>query len=194
MCLKNRSPGSGFFILYPLTTGVYLYMEFKFEHLLPAGFSPASRVWVYQCTRSFTPAETTGITDRLGAFTNSWLSHGSPVKGAAVVLPEGFILLLADETATGVSGCSTDSSVRIIREIENTYQISLFDRQLLAFYINNEVARFPLAHLTTLLADNRVNEHTLYFNNMVQTLAELRTEWLAPAGKSWLAAKMTSPV
>jgi hypothetical protein len=35
---------------------------------------------------------------------------------------------MADETATGVSGCSTDSSVRLIKEIEKIFGVNMFDR------------------------------------------------------------------
>jgi hypothetical protein len=44
-----------------------------------------------------------------------------------------FIILMADEKATGVSGCSTDSSVRLIKDIEQRFGVNMFDRTTLAF-------------------------------------------------------------
>ncbi len=52
----------------------------------------------------------------------SWNSHGDPVKGYANLFFGQFIILMADETASMVSGCSTDSSVRLIKAIETEIQ------------------------------------------------------------------------
>ncbi|WP_204351865.1 hypothetical protein, partial [Klebsiella variicola] len=67
-------------------------------------------------------------------FVSNWISHGTPVKGYANLLFGQFIILMADETATGVSGCSTDSSVHLMKEIELRFKADLFNRQNLAFY------------------------------------------------------------
>ncbi len=45
---------------------------------------------------------------------------------------------MADETASGVSGCSTDSSVHLIKQIEQQTEIRLFDRLNLAFHIDGK--------------------------------------------------------
>ena len=66
------------------------------------------------------------------------------LKGFATLFFGRFIILMADETATGVSGCSTDSSVRLIKQIEQQYGVSLFDRQMLAFIIKDKMEITPL--------------------------------------------------
>ena len=84
-------------------------------------FIPDSKVWIYQSNRIFTLNEALEIEELLKEFTLQWKSHGTPVKGEAHLFFGQFIVLIADETATGVSGCSTDSSVRLIKEIEKKY-------------------------------------------------------------------------
>ncbi|MFX9089601.1 hypothetical protein ABTN55_21265, partial [Acinetobacter baumannii] len=76
--------------------------------------------------------------DMLHQFVADWKSHGTPVKGYANLLFGQFIILMADETATGVSGCSTDSSVHLMKEIESRFKVDLFNRQNLAFYIKEK--------------------------------------------------------
>lgn len=158
----------------------------------PGNFSPQSRVWIYQAMRPFTNEELQAATTAVSSFTESWLSHGEQVKGTGMVIPEGFIILIADIAVTGVSGCSTDSSVRIIKELDSRFNAGLFDRQLLAFLINDEVVRIPMQELSTVITAQQINNSTLYFNNMVQTLDELNTSWLIPAGQSWLAKKLNT--
>ena len=93
-------------------------MNLEYKYLLDGNFHPDSRVWVYQSSRIFTVSEALQIEEMMTQFIHNWHSHGVPVKGAAHLFFGQFAVLIADETATGVSGCSTDSSVRLIKEIE----------------------------------------------------------------------------
>ena len=106
-------------------------MNFNYRDLLPEEFDGSSRVWIYQSSRLFTIAESFRIEEMLGEFLRSWNSHGVPVKGYANLFFDQFIILMADERASMVSGCSTDSSVRLIHEMETLFNVQLFDRQLL---------------------------------------------------------------
>ena len=116
----------------------------EYKKLLPDNFHADSRVWIYQCERAFNEIETTQINELLHDFTANWTSHGAKVKGFGQIFFNQFVVLMADETASEVSGCSTDSSVRVIKNIEETYQVSLFNRQLLGFFINDKKELIPL--------------------------------------------------
>jgi hypothetical protein len=80
-------------------------------------------------------------------FVEGWKSHGAKVKGYATVLYGQFILIMADETATTVGGCSTDSSVHVIKAIEQMTGVQMFNRTLLAFFIKDKVQTVPQAQL-----------------------------------------------
>lgn len=170
-------------------------MNLDYKHLLNDNFHPDSRVWVYQCPRLFTISEAFDIEDLLKEFTTQWKSHGTPVKGEAHLFFGQFIVLLADETATGVSGCSTDSSVRLIKDIEQRFSVNMFDRTTLAFIIKDKsdsygIQLLPLAQLQYAVENGFINADTSYFNNLVQTKLELENKWIVPVKDSWLAAKI----
>jgi hypothetical protein len=162
-------------------------MNSSHTELLPADFAGNSRAWIYQSHRRFTPAEARQIEQLLKSFVLDWKSHGIPVKGWANLFYDQFIVLMADETASGVSGCSTDSSVHLIKQIEQLTSTRLFDRLNLAFFIDGEVKLVPMAQLPDVLGNGLVNEESLYFNNTAQTKVELETKWLIPLKDSWLA-------
>jgi len=164
-------------------------MKLEYKHLLPDDFDPQSRVWIYQASRLFTMSEALEIEDMLNDFAASWTSHGDKVKGSAHLLFGQFIILIADETASGVSGCSTDSSVRLIKEIESKTGVSLFDRQSLAFVIKDKVELLPMSQMNYAIENGFLNENTLYFNNIVASKAELESNWIIPAKDSWLGKK-----
>jgi hypothetical protein len=165
-------------------------MEFNYREFLPAEFDDSSRVWIYQSNRLFSPEEAFQIENLLKSFTANWNSHGTPVNGFAKLFFGYFIILIADERSTDVSGCSTDSSVHTIREIEKAFDVRLFDRQLLAFSLKGKVQLIPLVQLAPAMALNRIQPETLYFNNTVLTKKELENNWIIPVRDSWLASRL----
>jgi hypothetical protein len=164
-------------------------MNFNLSDHLPADFAPDSRVWIYQASQLFKISEALEMEPMLEAFVKSWNSHGIPVKGFAQLFFGRFIVLMADESATGVSGCSTDSSVRLIKSIEAKFGNDLFDRQMLAFMIKERVEMLPLSQLPYAIQNNFISPATLYFNNTVSTKEELEKNWIVPSRETWLKKK-----
>ena len=162
-----------------------------YRELIPADFAPDSRVWVYQSSRLFMMSEALHIEDLLNNFAANWQSHGAPVKGYGNLFYGQFVVLMADERATGVSGCSTDSSVRLIKQIEQLFNVNMFDRQMLTFQVKDKVQMLPLSQLQYAINNNFISPDTLYFNNLVQTKEELENKWLIPVKDSWLAKRVT---
>ena len=168
-------------------------MNLEYKSLLNEDFSPDSHVWIYQSNRLFTLSEALAVEDLLNDFTDKWLSHGTPVKGAGYLFFGQFIILMADEKATGVSGCSTDSSVRLIKDIEQRFGLNMFDRTTLAFLVKDKVQLLPLSQLQYAFDNRFIDSHTLYFNNLVQTKEELAAKWLIPVKDSWLGGRYLKP-
>ena len=166
-------------------------MNLEYKNLLDENFAADSRVWIYQSSRLFTLSEALAIEELLNDFTAKWLSHGEAVKGAGYLFFGQFIILMADEKATGVSGCSTDSSVRLIKDIEQRFGVNMFDRVTLAFAVKDKVQLLPLSQLQYAFDNRFIDSHTLYFNNLVQTKTELENNWLIPIKDSWLSKKIT---
>lgn len=166
-------------------------MNLEYKHLLDTKLHPSSKVWVYQSSRLFSLGEALDIEQSLEEFASKWLSHGTPVKGAGYLFFGQFIILLADETATGVSGCSTDSSVRLIKDIEQRFSVNMFDRTSIAFVIKDKIERLPLSQLSYALENEFITKETLYFNNLVQTKEELETNWIIPVNEGWLGKRIS---
>ena len=161
-------------------------MNLEYKYLLDGSFHADSRVWIYQCNRLFSIGEALEVEELLKEFMKRWNSHGVPVKGEAHLFFGQFIILIADETAMGVSGCSTDSSVRLIKDIDEKFGVNMFDRTTLAFVIKEKVQLLPMTQLQYAIDNGFINGDTLYFNNLVQSKEELETKWIIPVKESWL--------
>ncbi|HUR67564.1 MAG TPA: hypothetical protein VMZ03_14520 [Chitinophagaceae bacterium] len=171
-------------------------MNLEYKYLLEGNFHPGSRVWIYQASRLFNLSEALEIEEMLKTFTEDWKSHGTPVKGAGYLFFGQFIVLMADERATGVSGCSTDSSVRLIKDIEQQFSVHMFDRTTLAFIVKDKPDSYrtellPLSQLQYAIDNNFIDADTLYFNNLVETKEELENNWMVPVKDSWLAKRIS---
>jgi hypothetical protein len=165
-------------------------MNLNFQHLINPELAEQARVWIYQSNRIFSVSEALQLEPRMEQFTSEWTSHGAHVKAVAHLFFGQFIVLIADETQATVSGCSTDSSVRFIQSLEIEFGVQLMDRTTLAFLIKDKIQLLPLSQLPYAIEHGYIGPGTLYFNNLVSNLSELKNEWIIPVGRSWLAKRM----
>ena len=168
----------------------FCIMNFEYRHLLPEGFSPKSRVWVYQSSRLLSLAEALEMEKEITDFTDQWLAHGASVKAYGNLFFGQFVILMADETHTSVSGCSTDSSVRFIKNLGEKYGIDFFDRNNLAFVVKDKIQMLPLNQLGYAFDNGFINGDTLYFNNLILNKQQLEEDWMLPIKHSWLAKRL----
>ncbi len=148
-------------------------------------FSPQSRVWIYQSNRQFSEKETQEIQQKLDAFTAQWAAHGHQLKAKAEIRYGFFIILIVDQDSASATGCSIDSSVRLIKEIENAYGVDLFDRFNMAYKLDDQVYVNTKEDFETLISIKKIGPQTIVFNNLVQNLAELEEKWEVPLENSW---------
>jgi hypothetical protein len=146
----------------------------------------SARIWIYQAGRKFTLEEKNTISDTLRAFTHSWVAHGNPLKTSFTILYDQFIVLAADENFNEASGCSIDSSVRVIRQLDEQFSLSLFDRTKIGFLKGEQVEMIPLNELSRAIAEGRWKDNSMFFNNVIGTKGQLKNGWIIPANETWL--------
>jgi hypothetical protein len=141
-------------------------------------------VWIYQSDKTLSPDYEKIIENTLRSFTEQWTVHGAPMDTSFKIEKSHFLILAANDQA---SGCSIDSSVRVIRELGDKLGVDFFNRNQIAFWIDNQVKLIPLPHLKTAYAEKVWDAKTPYFNNLINTVDELNKGWLVPAEKTWLS-------
>ena len=146
---------------------------------------PDSKVWVYQADRELNPYELLSVRQQLDSFIKSWASHGKDVKAHGEIIYNRFIILFADETQAGVSGCSIDSSVHFIQGLEKQFDINFFNRMLIAYKVENELKVSPYQEFEDLCKNGTIDSNTIVFNNLVNNKREFESNWEIPASQSW---------
>ncbi|MBK9460248.1 MAG: ABC transporter ATPase [Sphingobacteriales bacterium] len=149
-------------------------------------FSPQSKVWIYQSNRFFTTNEVENINCELADFTQQWTAHNQQLNANGQVYYALFIVLIVDETQANASGCSIDKSVRFIKDIEQRYGVSLFDRFQIA-YLNNQhqVKITDREGFINLFNEGKIDDFTNVFNNVLQTKQDFDQNWIVPVENSW---------
>lgn len=145
----------------------------------------SARVWIYQSDRPFTDDEVSVIRSQVNSFINEWTAHSQQLAAAGDVLFERFIVLAVDERQAGASGCSIDKSVHFIKGVESQFNVALFDRMNFAFLQDDEVAVLPSSDFTQLYASQGLHEDTLVFDNLIQTIGDMKRGWIKPLKLSW---------
>ncbi len=153
---------------------------------LPENFSPQSKVWVYQSSRLLTISEALDIEKQLIDFIANWKSHGAPVTGYANLFFGQFFVIMADDTNDRICGRSINQSVVLMKEIAEKYQIDLFNRLTLGFWIKEKVELLPMSQLSYAIKNEFITRQTPFFNNAVANKADLENNWIKSAGDTWL--------
>lgn len=148
---------------------------------------PQARIWIYQASRPLTAAEQAEIKPLLEQFATDWSSHGTNLQASAELMHDRFLVLANNENATAASGCSIDKSVNFVRELEQRFQVSFFDRTQLAFLKEGEVELVPMSELKNKVVAGDISKDTLYFDTLVTNYGELQAAWPRPAQQSWLS-------
>jgi len=144
-----------------------------------------TRVWIYQAKQAFKAEDIATIQQHLNQFATSWVSHNNQLKSFATLYHNQFIVLMVDESQAGASGCSIDTSVRFIKQLEQHYGIDLFDRMTFTYKEGDAVKTANRTAFAELYKTGAINDETLVFDNLVKTKEEFEAQWLKPLGKSW---------
>jgi len=159
----------------------------KKEFELPSELSSEARVWIYQASRELNSSEVDKMTRELDTFVRDWAAHGKNLQADFRIFFNRFICLFVDETAHGASGCSIDSSVHFIQNLERKYGLQLMQRTQLAYMADDQIRTSEMNEFSKLAESGKITSSTLVFNNLVKTKGEMEKAWIIPAGTSWHA-------
>lgn len=146
------------------------------------------RVIIYPASRPFTTREAKVITEKLFDFLATWAAHGKPLSSSFKIEKKQFIVVCVDEEKEMASGCSIDSLGKIMREIDEEYQLGLFDRMKASFIENGEVKTLKLIDFKTKIRNGELSKNIHVFDFSKNTYLDFLSHFLLPFDKSWAAS------
>ena len=143
------------------------------------------RVIIYPASRSFTPKESKVITEKLYDFLATWAAHGKPLSSSFKIEKNQFIVICVDEEKEVASGCSIDSLGGVMREIDNEFQLGLFDRMKATFVENGEVKTLKLQDFRNGLKNGEIPTNIEVFDFSKNSYIDFLSDFLLPLKRSW---------
>jgi hypothetical protein len=154
-----------------------------------------ARLWVFPAAHALTPETARRVGQEVERFLDGWAAHGRPVQGAYELRHDRFLLVAADERATGVSGCSIDTLFRRLASLEQELGDTLTDMALV-WYRDREgrIGSLSRAEFRRLAAAGEAGADTPVFDPTVASVGALRAgRFELPAAESWHARLLSAP-
>jgi hypothetical protein len=156
--------------------------------------SDSARIWIYQSDRKFTGDETLKIEHEGKNFIETWTAHNNKLLASFDVLNDLFIIIAVDESVNDASGCSIDKSIHFLQDIEHEFGVHLFDRMQVAYTTDSGIHTCLLNELHARFRKGEIDEYTLVYNNLVQTKADMKKNFMVPYRESWHYKMVENPV
>jgi len=152
------------------------------------GLPDEARVWVYGFDRAPDADTRERMSDVLDHFVKTWVSHDVPVAGAYAIVEDRF-LVMAGHCTDGISGCSTDSSVRVVKAIRDHFGVDALDRSLVFFRdADGHVTSLSRVDFQRKVEAGVLGAGTVVFDTTIQHLSDLRAgRFETTFEKSWHA-------
>ncbi len=146
-----------------------------------------ARLWTFAASRRLTEHEDVRLLAATEAFLAGWAAHQTPLATAHEWRFNQFLFIAVDETAAGASGCSIDTLVSFVRELERQLEVRFTDHG--SVWFRDQAGAIQCAtreEFQRVVDEGAVGPDTAVFVNTFQTVGALRDgRWEVPASRSW---------
>lgn len=152
---------------------------------LTPDFPDESRVWIYVGSRELDPHELTEANEEIRRFIQKWTAHNQALRALHEFAANRILILMADETQAGASGCAIDKSVHFLESLGGRIGLDFFDRQTWVWADDQGLKFGSKDDFKAELKSQKPTPDPLVVNTLAQTKEELAETWLTPLSKSW---------
>lgn len=150
------------------------------------------RIWIYVANRPLSEIEQMAIKVELSEFCASWAAHGNQLTADFDIFHNQVFVLGVDEQVEAASGCSIDKATAIFQQIDGQLQLDLFNRMNLAFVQDDAIRIVKMQDINQAHITGLINDESVFLDNTISILSDLRTKWQVPFKNSWAYRKVKS--
>lgn len=147
------------------------------------------KLWFYGFSKNLSESQLAEINETLRIFINSWQSHGEKVKASYRILEGKIIVIMVDQDYLEASGCSIDSSVAVLRAINDKYGLDLFNRLKMAVRMNEGWGYLHSNEVAEMVGQGLIIDETICLNESVSN-SNKKNHLLIPFKDSWMAKRV----
>lgn len=146
-------------------------------------FSDHARIWIFGFKEKLSDEDIKIVSDELDCFILNWNSHKKPVKGDYEILYDRFVILVAEPS---LSGCSIDSSINVLRKLNNEHNLDALNQDLVYYRDSNGISALSRDYFQKLVDEDKISLDTTVYDMTPTMLGVFRAgQWELPFSKSW---------
>ncbi|UCC25757.1 MAG: hypothetical protein JSU98_01420 [Gemmatimonadales bacterium] len=149
-----------------------------------------SRLWVFPVPDPLEPGQVDTLLRTVEDFLHGWAAHGAPLTAGYSWEEDRFLLVAVDQASVPPSGCSIDSMVRVLKELEGSLGQRIVDHGPVYYRDSaGEVHRLSRKEFRAAGQAGSVTPETPVFDSTLTDLGAFRAGRLeVPARESWHGA------
>ncbi|MDX2195905.1 MAG: hypothetical protein NW207_05765 [Cytophagales bacterium] len=141
-----------------------------------------ARIWIFQSAHKLSEQLHHKISADIQDFISTWKSHDHEVSAGYAILENTFVIIGAEDTA---SGCSVDKLHHFVQHLNEKHHIDLLDRRMIIITPDGTYY-LPLPELRNAISEGKImHDDYIYMNNITQK-HELQTLWKIKISDSFL--------
>ena len=147
----------------------------------------SSKVWVFQSSSEIPESLFENISIDTKNFLEELNSHGNSLNSSFKLIYNHFLIIAVENTKNEISGCSIDTIIRFVKNLELRYNLSFFDRLIVKYKEeNNNIKSTSLDEFKSIYKTKKISDKITVFNNLVKNIDELKNIWETNIHNSWL--------
>lgn len=144
-----------------------------------------AKAWVFAANRPLSNDDRETIDREVPNFLSQWTAHGAPVPASYELRDDRFLVIAADDSA---SGCSIDALFRFIRALGEHLDVQMLDSGTIWYRDEaGEIRGANRPEFKKLASSGDVHAETPVFDTTLAHLSAYRSAFEQPAQKSWAA-------
>jgi len=146
----------------------------------------SSKVWVFQSSSEIPESLLKNLTIDSKDFLEGLNSHGNSLNSSFKLIYNHFLIIAVENIKNEISGCSIDTIIRFVKNLELRYNLSFFDRLIVKYKENNNIKSTSLHEFKSICKTQKISNKITVFNNLVKNIDELENIWETNIQNSWL--------
>ena len=142
----------------------------------------SAKCWIYILEKNIN-FKSDEINLILKSLCEKWKSHNNEVVSSFQIYRDRYIILFAEE---GISGCSIDSSNRLLRYELDRLNINVMPNSKIGIFIENKIKLEDRSSIINLIKANKLQPNDKMINTTVTNKKEYNKNWILEINKSWL--------
>ena len=148
------------------------------------------RIWIFGCSSPLSGTEQKEISSYMNEFCAQWAAHGNALQSKFDIRYDRMLILKVNEDFEPASGCSIDTAMDAFRQVDNKYQLDLFNRMRLHFLERSDLKVVMMADLSEALRAGEITADSLFLDSSISNAQEWEERWERPLKDSWLSKRV----